>query len=89
MSLDNDAPTRWPESSEHKRYQPMPGDIVAVDCKGLDPKYDQHGTRVGVFERMTYAHGEEGACVRFPGWAHTLCVAPDSVTLVFRPRSEP
>lgn len=85
VSIDIESPKRWPESTERKPYQPMPGDIVSVDCKGIDPKYDQHGTRIGVFERMTYAHGEEGACVRLPGWTFTLCVAPESLTLIRRP----
>lgn len=66
------------------KYQPMPGDLVSIDCRGIDPKFDQHGTRLGTVERMTYAHGEEGVCVRLPGWAFTLCVDVGYLELVRR-----
>lgn len=88
MSVSNDPPAQWPAATERKPYAPLPGDVVAIDCKGIDPRYEQHGTRIGTFERMTYAHGEEGACVRLPGWAFSLCVDPASLALVYRPMKE-
>jgi hypothetical protein len=84
MSIDNDAPGTFPIGTESKPYAPMPGDIVAVDCRGIAAKYDQHGTRVGVLKRLDYAHGCDVALVLLPGWEGVLYLDPDWLTLLYR-----
>ena len=94
VSLTNDAPARFPDGSHQgNAYQPMPGDIVSIDCKGIASKYDQHGTRIGTVKRLDYAHVEvtDGGkvVVQLPGWAHVLFLDPGWLTLVYRKAVEP
>lgn len=85
MSVSNDPPSRWATgTAPGNAYNPMPGDLVSVDCKGIAPKYDQHGTRLGTVTKVSGAHGQDTVFVQLPGWAHTLCVDPEALTLVRR-----
>lgn len=76
------------DGTDARRYQPMPGDTVSVDCKGIAAQYDQHGTRIGTVVRLGYAHNCDVALVQLPGWAGVLYLDPEWLTLVYRAKPE-
>lgn len=82
MSLDNTPPSRWANgTAPGNAYNPLPGDLVSVDCRGIDPKYDQHGTRLGTVITV----GSDGDVeVKLPGWNHMLYLKPGFLELVRR-----
>ena len=73
-----------PEGTERKVYQPLPGDLVDVDCTRLRPALGVHGTRLATVERPTQAHGNDLAWVRLPGFEGLELVDADALTLVWR-----
>lgn len=84
----SDQPTQWPDGTERKRYQPLPGDVVDVDVRGI-PALKIYGTRIGVVRRPTQAHGADLAWVTLPGYEHDELVEVDWLTLVHRKGSVP
>lgn len=69
----------------------LPGDVVAVDCRGMDPALALFGWRVGTIARLDYSAASRepvpvGAWVRLPGWADELHAELPALELIHRPK---
>lgn len=72
------------DGTDTRRYQPMPGDVVSIDCRGFDPCLNMYGTRVGTVRHVSPVAGYDVAVVSLPGFLEPETVDVEWLSLAWR-----